>query len=340
MADRPRKDMITTQMSDHASGPSRLCVCIPTCKRSQMVRRLLANLREQYRQPDEILVVDSSPDDESAKVVAEWIPRFGTDMLRRILSTRGLTLQRNVGIDHTTCDLVCMLDDDVLLEPDCLEVMEAFMNSPEGQEFGGISAYVTNVFGKQFYKYQRLYHRLGLYEKLRPGCWLYCGDFLELSTLQPFEGIYRSEFIPGGTVMWRREVFKHIRPDSSFLFDGEDKHFSLKVSQHWAVGVLGQARMRHDHIPGGARRPPFVQGIRSMRNKAIMLRECDARPTIERYVAYLMYQPLDLLRMTLSYVVVGRWRQLPRLTGSWVGWLWNALFPPRRNPPMPTDAEW
>lgn len=307
-----------------------LSVCVPTAKRPEMVARLLRNLAGQTRLPDEILVVDASSDDETAAVVAECQALFAPGVLRHLSSDLGLTLQRNVGIDNATGELICMLDDDVLLEPDCLQLMEAFMRSPEGAQFAGVSAYLIDSYGVSFCRYERLYHKLGIYETLVPGTWLYCGDHVDVSRLQPFNGVFRTQYMPGGTTLWRAAVFQHVRPDSRFHFGGEDKHLSLRVSQRWAVGILGQARMRHDHVAGGVRRHPFTQAIRSMRNRAIILRECDPRPRWRRYAAHIAYEWLDLSRQTLTYLALGRWRDLQRVAGSWVGWLWNVLLPPCR----------
>jgi glycosyltransferase involved in cell wall biosynthesis len=321
---------------------SSLTVLIPTARRPKMVARLLRNLLEQTRLPDEILVVDASRDAETAAVVEASKDAGGSVKLWRLQSPLGLTLQRSLGIDNTTGDLICMLDDDVLLEPDCLQVMEEFMNSTEGAQFGGVGAYITNEYGKEFYRYQRLYHRLALYDgELRPGRWLYCGDFLELSTLRPFSGVFLSEFLPAGASMYRRSVICETRPDPSFSFDGEDKHLTLRISQNHLLGVLGAARLFHDRVPGGVRKSKLNHAIRSMRNKAVILKECDSRPSLRRYLVFLVYQPLDLSCLTLRCLLAGHWRDLDRVIGSWVGWLWNLVAPPRasrRQLPPPQGA--
>lgn len=307
-----------------------LSVCVPTAKRPEMVARLLRNLAGQTRLPDEILVVDASSDDETAAVVAECQALFAPGVLRHLSSDLGLTLQRNVGIDNTTGELLCMVDDDVLLEPDCLQALEAFMTSPEGQRFGGVGTYITNLYGKPIHQYQRLYRRLALWESLTPGVWLYCGDFVPLNKLPPFTGVCEVQYLSGCAIMWRRAVFARVRPDSSFRFGGEDRHLSLRVSQHWPIGVLGHARVQHDHWPEGVRRHPFAQAIRSMRNRAIILRQCDAKPSWRRYVAHQLYQWLDLSRLTLSCLALGRWIELRKVAGSWIGWIWNTVAPPLR----------
>ncbi|MFZ5878871.1 MAG: glycosyltransferase family 2 protein [Chloroflexota bacterium] len=305
-----------------------LCVCVPTARRPAMVARLLENLAAQTRLPDEILIVDASQDDETQAVVSDWQGRF-PDTLRLVKSSLGLTLQRNVGIDHTQADFICMLDDDVLLEADCLEQLEAFLLSPDGEAYGAVSAYITNEYGRDFFKYQKLYRRLGIYDgELKPGRWLYCGDFLELSTLKPFDGIHRSEFIPAGAALFRRQTLMQVRPDSNFRFGGEDKHLTLRISQHYPIGVLGRARLRHDHVPGGVRRSPWLQGMFSMRNKAIILRECDPQPRWFRYIIHLIFQFIDLARAGAGNILTGRWKNLPWIFGSWAGWGWNLFVPP------------
>jgi hypothetical protein len=242
----------------------------------------------------------------------------------------GLTRQRNVGINLVSGELVCMLDDDVLLEPDCLEQMAGFMESSEGQPYGGICAYMTNFYGREFYGIEKLYHRLGIYEKLQPGTWLYCGEFLDPTTLQPLDGIYPTQFLPGGTTMWRRSVFEVARPDSDFNFDGEDKHFSLQVAQHWKLGVLGRAKLQHTPAPGGVRKSPYAKALSSMRNKAIILVECDPKPSRRRYAAFLLYTCLDLSVATAGPLLGGRRRDMASLAGYWAGLFWNTFSPPRR----------
>jgi len=312
---------------------STLCVCIPTYNRPHMIERLLDNLALQKRLPDEILIIDASPNPDTKRVVARHESRFPPRVVRYIRSEKGLTRQRNAAIGSTQADLIFMLDDDVLLENDCIQVMEEFMDSETGQAFGGVSAYITNDYGKPFYGIEQLYHRVGIYERLEPGRWLYNGAFLELSKLTPFSGIYPADFLPGCAMMFRRNVLLKISPDSNFPYGGgEDKHLTLRISYKYKLGVLGTARLRHDHDPGGARRNPFYHGVISTRTQAVMLSECDPNPTRKRYMTYLVYKFVDLLVGMVATVVYRKFqrRHLVRLAGSWVGWWWNVFARPSR----------
>lgn len=312
---------------------SSVCACIPTYRRPETVRLLLENLAAQSRLPDEILVVDSSPDDQTQQIVTAWNETPGRAIpVQWIASPKGLTRQRVVGIQRASSDLILMLDDDISLEPDCLAVMAAFLESGEGRPYGGISAYIVNEYGKSYTRIQRLFHRLGIYEDLTPGRWLYCHEFMQLSLLQPFTGIHRSQFIPGGCTLYRRSVLTAIGPDPAFDFGGEDKHLSLRISQHYPLGVLGQAHVRHTHAQAG-RKSRFRRGIIYTRKRAVILVDCDPDPTRRRYRVYLAYHGLILMIETFLLLPnFRRWDQLPRVAGSWVGWVWNLVWPPRRKP--------
>lgn len=310
---------------------STLSICIPTCLRPEMIDRLLENLVSQTLPPDDIVIVDASPDTRTREVVEKWQQQYPPNLLRWIPGERGLTRQRNVGIDNITCDLIGMLDDDVVLEPDCLAEVKKFLDSEEGRNFGGAGMYITNEYGQNYYSYERLYHRLGIYETLEPGHWLYCGDFIQLSRLKPFEGVFKTDFCPGCGAVYRRAVAQEIRPDSSFHFGGEDKHWGLRISQKYALGIVGTARLRHDRVPGGARKSPFRQSIRNIRNRAIMLRGCDSNPSWRRYVVYLTYQFAELTRKMVLVTCRRRWALYRPLTGEWIGWLWNMVQPPTRS---------
>lgn len=306
---------------------SSLCVCVPTLNRSELVDRLLENLTHQTRLPDEIIIVDSSPDHKTADVVEHWKASFAPGMLRYIPSERGLLLQRGVGVKHAESDLILMLDDDVMLEPDCLAQMELFMDSEEGQQYGGVGPYITNQYGRNLQRYQKIYYRLGIYESLEPGRWLYCGDFLPLELLKPFDGIHRTDYLAGCSMLYRRFVLQEIQPDPTFGFESEDKHLSLRVAQRYGLGVLGSARLRHDEI-GGGRPTHFRYAKNSTRNRAIILVECDPRPSLKRYFAFLVTQLLNNVRVTLTSLLARRWDS-SKMAGMWMGWGWNVLVRPR-----------
>lgn len=315
---------------------ARVGVCIPTAGRPAALERVLESLAGQRRAPDAIVVVDASSDDACAQVCARMGDCFAPGVLVRQGAEPSLPAQRVAGIEaleRSGTDVVCMLDDDVTLDPRFLERSVGFLESPEGERYGGLSGYDEAGWGVGFDRVERLYARIGLYDgPLAPGRWLYCGRFLELSRLAPFDGVRPVGFVPGGHTVWRMEVFAAFRPPLSLRGYAllEDKHLSLRVATRYALGVVGGARVRHDRAPGG--RPPGpVLAFTEVRRRARLLRDCDPSPRAARYAAFLAVELVDVAVKLAVRLVRLRVRLLPAVLGSLAGWVSCVLAPPRRS---------
>ena len=307
----------------------KLSLCIPTAKRPKILGRLLDNVSKQILLPDEIIIIDGARDPSTSAEVNVRKNNFPKGVLKYYGSDLGLTLQRNVGINNSKSEYICMLDDDVLLEPDCFQNMITFLDSPTGKEYAAVSAFITNNYGRKFFKLERILNKLRVYDgELKPGRWLYCGEFLQLSTLAPFDGIFDTEFLPAGAAIFRRSVIKKIRPYSNFKFGGEDKHWTLRISQKYKIGVLGQAKLIHEHVDIGVRKSKFRQGMISERNLAIILIECGKSNPIPRYFAFIFYKAFKNLIDTIISLILLQFNTIPILLGRWVGFIWN-LVPPK-----------
>lgn len=88
---------------------------VPTWNRADLLRSILANLRQQTRPPDQIIVVDNGSTDGSHLVARE----FGVD-LSSFAQNRGFAAAVNEGIRRAQGDWLLILNNDVVLEPDWL----------------------------------------------------------------------------------------------------------------------------------------------------------------------------------------------------------------------------
>ncbi len=308
-------------------------VCIPTAGRPRAVETVLGSIAEQALAPAAVVVVDASEDAGTEAVCREMSTAFPDGVLRHVVSERGLPSQRCRGIEQLAAlgvRYVCMLDDDVTLAPDFLSEAVRFLESDAGAGFGGISGYDARGWGEEFERLERVYARVGLYDgEIRPGRWLYCGRFLELGRLKPFDGVYESAFIPGGHTVWRMEVFDHFLPPRDLPGYAllEDKHLSLRVATRYTLGVLGRAVVWHDRATGG--RPKRVRmGFTRVRREALLLRDCDPQPTMRRYAAFLGFVLIDLVVRSVVRITRMRWATIPDLVGSIAGWLSCIVRPP------------
>ena len=94
------------------------CVIVPTYRRPQHVKQCLERLTRQTVAPTEILVVDSSPDDLTRKVVESY------DSIGYLRNERGLgttATSRAIGVEATTSEVIAFVDDDAFAETDWLE---------------------------------------------------------------------------------------------------------------------------------------------------------------------------------------------------------------------------
>jgi glycosyltransferase involved in cell wall biosynthesis len=316
---------------------AKVAVCVPTLGRPDEVRRLLENLLEQRRGAELIVIVDASDEDLTAAVCEEMAARFAPGVLRHVRAPRGLTLQRHLGLEllreEGDIAYVCMLDDDVWLDPGFLEVCADFLDSAEGHAYGGVSGYDLKNWGQPFNGLERLYRWTRLYDgDLRPGRWLRCGKFIELSRLELPSGVFRSDFLPGGMVVWRLSSLEGLVPPLAFegYAQSEDKHLSLRVGIRYSLGVLGAALARHEPAEGGGRWGPARKGFMRVRHAAIMLKDCDPEPTKRRYLRFLMFRAVDV-PMRIALALINRhWKALPSVLGAAAGWLSCVVWPPRR----------
>ena len=116
-----------------------LIVC--TYQRAEALSRLLASVAVQSLYPDEILIVDGSSDLETQQSISSQTIR-NLRYFKVEEKDRGLTRQRNFGIEklNPRSEIVCFLDDDVVLEPGYFKaVIEVFDSDPDIVGVGGVA---------------------------------------------------------------------------------------------------------------------------------------------------------------------------------------------------------
>jgi GT2 family glycosyltransferase len=109
-------------------------VVIITRNRAQMLADCLAHLQRQTHADFEIVVVDSSSNDETAELMRSW----PTASYVRIPGGRNNMPQaRNVGIAHARGNILAFIDDDSMVTTDWLVHLIAAYDDPEVGGVGG-----------------------------------------------------------------------------------------------------------------------------------------------------------------------------------------------------------
>ena len=199
--------------------------------------------------PEQLCVVDSSEEPRRRAEVERLCVGAGIELDYVHPAPRGLTRQRNIGIERTTGDPVFLIDDDVWLAPD---VHEEILAEYErwGPELGGVRGAPASP--PRPAKLTILWRRLfGI-----GGWWpegsgrMRSGFFVE--GVSSSESVRRLEYFEGWFMSYRREVFERERFDENlagYAFK-EDIDFSYRVVKRGYVLVqTPRARIVHHKSP-------------------------------------------------------------------------------------------
>lgn len=234
------------------SGPSRAtsAFVIATYNRPDDLQKTIASLLASTVLPAEICIVDSSDEAPARDAISSLCEPAGVPLDYHHPAPRGLTVQRNVGIDRTSGDPVFLIDDDVALAPDCHEQILTVYEEWESygasdKPLGGVRA--TPVRPARPSLGTRIYRRLfgigGWWPessgKVRPG--FYAEGISESA------GVRKVEYFNGWFMSYRRKVFESERFDEALAGYGykEDIDFSYRVSRAYTLVQTPKARCDH-----------------------------------------------------------------------------------------------
>ncbi len=253
-------------------------IIICTYQRPKAVLNILNSIALQSVLPFEVIIIDASENNKTQDAIENSLLAFNIRYFRVENEHRGLTKQRNFGIDKisSNTEIVIFLDDDLILEKEfCRNIISNFSNS----EIIGAEGYITNeqkwekimhneivnsnYFYLDNYKYKlserdRIRMFLGLYPgNLQPGLIPKYGH--GKSSLPPTNNTYFVEHIMGGITAYRRSIFNHIQFSEFFIGYGlyEDFDFSVRASAYGKLVADTSAKCEHHHDPLG--RPNYFK---------------------------------------------------------------------------------
>ena len=113
---------------------------IATRNRAEALVLSIPLLIGQSRQPEQIIVIDSSDDPEPVAKAVEQATAGWTGTTICVHSDPGLPYQRNLGLRHVTAPVVLFPDDDSLLFPDAAERMLEIYESDTDEVVAGVCA--------------------------------------------------------------------------------------------------------------------------------------------------------------------------------------------------------
>lgn len=238
-------------MSTGAGGATpTVSVVIATLGRPEPLDRALDSLAASEVRPDEVLVVDGDeghgPDHGAEAVVARWAG--GPIDVRYLPAPRGLTRQRNTGLDAARGDVVLYLDDDARVRPDTLRrVLLAYREPDVVGVTGRVVEPHSNRVGGKDSRVRALLRGRG-----RDGTFTAAGYPRRLIDETATVDI---EFMQGCFMSARTPLAREVRFDERLTGYGlaEDEDFAYRLSRRGRVRYLGDAVVDHDNAGFGGR---------------------------------------------------------------------------------------
>jgi GT2 family glycosyltransferase len=218
-----------------------LTVVIPTRNRPNDLLHAIQSLYQQSKLPEELIVVDQSLNDLSFRAVNSLLSPFKQINLIYIHDPKilGLVDAKRVAVNNSTGDLICFLEDDIVLEPEYIEQIE--LGFIKQSNMIGCCGIITNP-PKANFLYRSLFnifHR-GIFNDKR------------MKIKSVYHGydnnLIKSNMLSGGVSAWRREVFDDVEFDVANGFHMyEDIDFSTRVAHHYGkqLFINPNARLAH-----------------------------------------------------------------------------------------------
>jgi GT2 family glycosyltransferase len=323
-----------------------LIIC--TYQRPEALLRLLKSVQLQSLYPDQILVIDGSLDTFTEEVLKS--KEFSNLNYYKVgEQERGLTKQRNYGIQRVaeTSEIVCFLDDDIVLTPDYFKnIVSTFNEFPDAVAVGGyildVVQWKRNSVTKavQFDEFEKdgwvrklgsrnvLRKKLGLLSDQAPGIMPEFSNGLSIGFFPPSDKTYPVEFFMGGVASYRKELFKKINFSSYFEGYGlyEDMDFCLRASKIGQLYVNTAAQLYHYHEKAG-RPNQYIYGKMVVRNGWYVWRVKFPNPTFKAQLKWhLTFLTLTLVRFGNSLTTKEKKEAFTESLGRTAGWwslMWN-----------------
>ncbi len=330
----------------------RFSLIICTYKRPQSLVALLESVSSQSKYPDQILIIDGSPGDETMEILKDKAyPR--TEYFKVDPIHRGLTKQRNYGLSKVLeqSEIVCFLDDDVILTSNYFEnLINTYLNFPDAVGVGGyilddtfwrkiknqgksassdytIDGYIRPDSTRFIFR-----KKMGLLEYDLPTFMPRGGHGRSVGFLPPSGKTYRVETFMGGVASYRKDVFRKIKFSSFFEGYGlyEDTDFTLRLSKIGKLYLNTAAQLYHYHDEDG--RPNQLKyGKMVVRNGYYVWRVKYPRPDFKSKVKWhLITGFLILIRFSNIINTRKRKQAFTESIGRISGWVSLAFNNPRR----------
>ena len=285
---------------------NRISAIVPTIGRVTSLTALLESLAVQTRRPDEIIVADGSDGPAIRELAAapHW-QTLGLTIRYVQVTPPNAVRQRKAAIAEAQGSLLLLLDDDVVLEPRCVD---ALLNCLRERNAVGVTADFSNQQWPRPTMLWRWYLRWC--HDLREadvqgrvvGPLLRFGYFVTPNVPAPME------WLGSGNSLIVREAYIRAGGFSDFFLHrstlNEDVDLGVKLARQGLVLLCPVARMAHMHAPGG-RASARVLAEDDLYNRHAVLRRTIGRSRFRAVMLVIVFLAVETVSDLAALL---RWR--------------------------------
>ena len=205
-------------------------IIIPTINRTEKLKKLLNNIKDQNNNKIEVIIIDQSDKKNTSEFIKDklinyiWVPGI-----------RNLSDARNYGIEYAKGDYIGFLDDDLTLSD---HFINRLFQTIKEKSFFVVTGIENEAYNNSYYIF--------LFKKI-----FYRGIFYDRRIL--YKGFKYPEYINtnkifGGCTFYKKNIFDKIRyRKNSPLFINEDTDFSLILKKRYNKDFFIDTRLIFYH---------------------------------------------------------------------------------------------
>ncbi|MEL6579495.1 MAG: glycosyltransferase [Cyanobacteria bacterium J06621_12] len=290
---------------------------VATRDRSIPLQTMLKSLAKQSVQPQEMIIIDGSDDQQTEQLCLSKIEGLATEVYYYHATEIGAATQRSQAMKYVTQNTVWLLDDDIFFEPNCLQRLWQTLSSDP--RLGGVNAMITNQQYLPPGKISRTLFRFlhGRDEHSYAGKCITPGLNLLPEDRPDLPEAVSVDWLNTTCVLYRRQALP--QPLFPSLFTGyslmEDLALSLTVGKQWRLANARTARIFHDSQPGKHKNNRQVLAQMELVNRHYIMTQILGKKTLKDYFKLFIFQLFGIVASLVSW---SGWLNLP-------GTIWGKL---------------
>ncbi len=302
---------------------------LPTRNRAALLARFLQSLAEQTVLPAEIVICDASDDGSTEAVVSAASEGWADSRVRwtyqRALRT-GLAPQRNQAVATASQTFVWFLDDDVILESECLEVLHGVASADD--RIGGVTATITNQAYSPpgpFVKGLMRWFENGRERDTYASTCIGAGYAFYPDASPDIPATMTAEWMIGCCTLYQKAALPCPAVPDHFEGGaiGEDLAASLHVAKNWKTLHARDARCFHDSQGGTHKRSLLRLAEQGLLNRHYIMTRVMGKTGVRdhfNFVLMLGFGLASLLRKPSA------WSEAAIVFGGYLKGTWRLLF--------------